>query len=96
MMNLTLFAANIGQFWNIETALICIVIGLAIAGVIMFVKRSQLKSVRHERTACNYVRSGSFRLVTQKDIFLFANTTRIPRQQGGGSPAARGRGGRRR
>ncbi|MCL2376946.1 MAG: hypothetical protein FWC76_06050 [Defluviitaleaceae bacterium] len=97
MMNLTFFAAGIGAFWNVETAIVCVIIGLAIAGAIMFVKRSKLKSVRRERTACNYVRSGSFRLVAQKDTFLYANTTRTPRSQGSSAPMARRSvGGRRR
>jgi len=78
---------TIGYFWSIPTALACLLIGLALAGTIMWVKRSSLKSVRFQRAACDYVRKGSFHLTSKSDNFLFANTTRIPRQQsspGGG------------
>ena len=95
MTNLIFATAGTGLYWNPGTAFACLIIGIAIAAAIMLVKRSKLKSVRHERTACNYVRSGSFRLISQKDIFLYANTIRTPRTQNT-APAARGGGRRRR
>ena len=82
MINLTFFTAiYIGSFWNLYTALAALGIGLGIATVVMLVKRSKLKSVRFERTACNYVRENSFKLVIRQDNFLFSNVTRIPRAQ---------------
>jgi hypothetical protein len=56
----------------------CIVLALIISGIIMFIVRSKLKSVRAERTACNYTRSGSFRTTNSADTFLFRNITKIP------------------
>jgi len=81
-----MFLHSLGFYWSIETALIGLAVGLVIAAIIMFVIRSKLKSVRSQRTACNYVRDNSFRLTNQRDIFLFRNITRTPRQTntGGG------------
>ncbi|MCL1863265.1 MAG: hypothetical protein FWF78_06850 [Defluviitaleaceae bacterium] len=59
----------------------CVVLGLIISGAIMLFVRSKLKSVRAERTACNYTRSGSFRTTASHDRFLFNRITRIPRAQ---------------
>ncbi|MCL1844562.1 MAG: hypothetical protein FWF77_01515 [Defluviitaleaceae bacterium] len=60
---------------------ICLAIGAAISGAIMMVVRSKLKSVKAERTACNYTRGGSFRETNRKDTFLYNNIVRIPRPQ---------------
>jgi hypothetical protein len=53
-------------------------IGAGISAGIMFFVRSKLKSVRFERTACNYTRSGSFKTTTRHDNFLFNTITKIP------------------
>ena len=73
----------------------CIVLALIISGAIMYFIRSKLKSVRSERTACNYTRGGSFRTTASHDRFLFNRVTRVPRAQNNNSGGAR-RGGRRR
>jgi hypothetical protein len=67
--------------WTLPAAAICLAIALVIAAIIMVMVRSKLKSVRMERSACNYERS--FRLTSQKDTFLFRNVSKIPipRQQ---------------
>ncbi|MCL2200119.1 MAG: hypothetical protein FWB80_14495 [Defluviitaleaceae bacterium] len=70
----------------------CIILALIISGAIMFFVRSKLKSVRSERTACNYTRGGSFRTTASHDRFLFNRITRIPRAQNNNS----GGGGKRR
>ena len=78
---MSLFIAGAAGFWSIPAAVACIFIGAAIAGVIMWTKWRKLKSVRFERSACNYVREGSFRITGQKDMFLFSNVSRTPRAQ---------------
>ena len=80
--------------WSPAGIIGAIVVALAIAAAIMFFIRSKLKSVRHERTACNYVRPGSFKLTGRRDDFLFANTVRTPRAQN--NTSAGGGGARRR
>jgi len=57
---------------------ICVAIAAAISGCIMLFVRSKLKSVRAERTACNYTRDGSFKQTAQSDRFLFSTITKIP------------------
>lgn len=56
--------------------LIALVAGLVVAAVVVAVLFAQLKSVGTEREAWEYVRSGSFHLTRQRDIFLYRNITR--------------------
>jgi len=72
---------------------VCILIAAALAGIIMAVVRSKLKSVRTERSACNYTRSGSFHTSNAQDIFLFSRVTKVPKPQNNSNNS---RGGRRR
>lgn len=65
----------------IVTFLICLAIASAISAVIMLVVRSKLKSVRAERTACNYARGGSFKLTNRSDNYLYNRIIKTPRQQ---------------
>lgn len=81
MISLTIPAISIGAFWNVPTALVAVAVALIMAGLIMWVKRSSLKSVFSQRAACDYTRAGSFKLKIRRDDFLYANTTRTPRQQ---------------
>jgi uncharacterized membrane protein len=67
----------------------CLAIGAIISGITMMIVRSKLKSVRAERTACNYTRSGSFKSTNQRDTFLFRRITKVP------LPRNNNRGGRR-
>ena len=60
---------------------VAIVIGMIIAFIIVFGMRNSMKSVRQQRTACNYVRANSLRITRSKDIFLFRNIRRVPRAQ---------------
>jgi len=66
-------------YFELNLALISLVVGLILSGAIMLFVRSKLKSVRAERSACNYTRAGSFRTTKQQDIFLFRNVIRTPR-----------------
>ena len=66
--------------------MISLFIGLVISLIIMMVKKNSLKSVKIEQTACNYVRSGSFRLAQSNDNFLYSNVNRTQRQQRNTTP----------
>jgi len=87
MINLIVITGNfhIGLHWNPITVLIGLFVALMLAGLIMWIKRSSLKSVHFQRAACDYTRQGSFKLTQKRDDFLFANTTRVPRQQNNSS-----------
>ena len=63
------------------TFLISFAIALLITTIVMLSIRSKLKSVRMERSACNYERSGSFDITKRADTFLYRNVVRIPRPQ---------------
>ncbi len=73
--------------------LIAVVIGAVISLIIVFSMKSKLKSVRPQKTASNYVRSGSFVLTRDLDLYLYRTITRTrradtnsgSRSSGGGS-----------
>ncbi len=69
--------------------LISVIAGLAVAVLVLVLLFSQLKSVRAKSEAWEYVRSGSFHVTRQRDIFLYRNVTRRRVQQDNG-PGGRG------
>ncbi|MCL2048491.1 MAG: hypothetical protein FWG87_07160 [Defluviitaleaceae bacterium] len=58
---------------------VCLLVGAAVAGAIMLLIRRKLKTVRAEKTACSYTRSGSFKVTGQSDRYLFNHVSRIPK-----------------
>lgn len=82
--------------------LIAAVIGLVVTIGVMVSLKKQLKSVEKQKTANNFVRRGSFKLVTSQDLFLYKNVTKTRRQSsssgggrsGGGGSRGGSRGGR--
>jgi flagellar basal body-associated protein FliL len=72
--------------------IICTVIAFIIALVWVLALKSAHKTSKPQRAACNYVIKDSFRLNTQKDLFLYRRVTKIPRPQANNAS----RGGRRR
>ena len=59
--------------------LICIIIGIVVAFIVTGIMKAQLKSVRRQRSAANYVVDGSFGLTNRMDIFLYRNVVRRER-----------------
>ena len=51
-------------------------IGLAVAFVITAMMKSQLKSVRFQSEAANYVKKDSMKVTQSKDLFLYRNVDR--------------------
>lgn len=81
-----------------KTILICAVIGIVVGLITVLVMRSQLKTVRTQGYAGNYVVDGSLNLTNSRDIYLYRNVTRRERPQsnsssGGGSRSHGGGGG---
>ena len=62
-----------------QLLLISILIGVAIGFLVVGVMKSQLKSVRSQDSASNYLTEGSLNLTCSTDRFLYQNTTRTPR-----------------
>ena len=80
--------------------LIAVVAGAIVSLIIVFSMKSKLRSVRPQKTASNYVRTGSFMLTKDLDLYLYRTVTRTRRAQnnssgssGGGSRGG-GRGGK--
>lgn len=53
-----------------------VLIGIVIAVVIMLGHKSKLKSVKMQHAAANYIKQGSFRLTTSREIYLYKRVER--------------------
>lgn len=62
-----------------SSILVAVVIGLVAAGVTTGIMYSQLKNVKHQTRAENYVVSGSMNVTAARDLFLYQHTTRVAR-----------------
>ena len=73
-----------------------LVIGLAAAAIALLVMRSAMNTKKPQRNAAGYMNPGSYRLHTQRDIFLYSNVSKTRRQENtsGGSSIHRSSGGR--
>lgn len=60
---------------------ICIVIGLVGAFLIVGSMKVQLKTVRKQTAAANYVKKGSMQLATQQDLFLYSKVDRVKKPE---------------
>lgn len=63
-----------------KTLAIALLIGLVIGLIVAFSLKSQLKSVRMQRRAHDYVRPGSMRLTKQMDLYLYRTVRRTRRE----------------
>ena len=77
--------------------LVSVGIGVVVALIALLVMRSQLKSVRRQNRAGNYVRSGSMNLRVRQDLYLYRTVTRRKRETSNSSSrpsgSSRSRGG---
>lgn len=76
-----------GDFpWG-SSILFAVVAGLVVAVIVIICLKGQLKSVRREDSAANYVRPGSLQLTGSGDIFLYHTVSRRekPQQSSGSS-----------
>lgn len=66
---------------------IAIGLGALLALIPLGSMKSKLKTVRPKVAAANYVRDGSFRLVTDRDVYLYRNVSRTarPKNESSGS-----------
>ena len=80
-----------------KTIAICMGVGMLIGGIAVGIMASQMKSVRMQHGAGDYVRPGSMHLTHSRDIFLYSHVHRTPRPKsnssGGGSRGGGSRGG---
>lgn len=64
---------------------IALVMGIVIAFIAVFIMKSQLKSVRFQPAANNYIRSGSMNVTLQRDIYLYSTVSRTPKPKNNSS-----------
>ena len=57
--------------------LISLLIGIAVALVIVLLMKRSMSTVRKQRNAGDYVKKNSFRLVESRDIYLYSTVTRV-------------------
>ncbi len=62
-------------------------VGVIIAFIAVLVMKGQLKTVRYQSEAQNYLRNGSFNVTERRDIFLYSTVSRRakPKDNGGSS-----------
>lgn len=62
-------------------------IGVVIAFIVLLIMKGQLKSVRHQSAAQNYLRQGSLNVTEKRDIFLYSTVSKRakPKDNGGSS-----------
>lgn len=65
--------------------IICLVIGFVIAFIVTLVLKGQLKSVRSQAKADNYLKKGSLTVSVSRDLFLYRNVTRTEKPKNNGS-----------
>lgn len=64
---------------------IAIVIGFAIAKIIVGQMKSKLKTVRSQAAANNYIKNGSMNITESRDLFLYHTVTRTAKPKNTGS-----------
>ena len=63
------------------TILICLGVGLLVGLITVLIMKGQLRSVRSQSAAGDYMVPGSFRLTQRHDLFLYRTVTRMERPQ---------------
>ncbi len=67
---------------NLATALI---IGAVVGLIVALVLKGQLKSVRKQNQANTYIKTGSMRVTTETDLFLYREVSRTKKESSGSS-----------
>lgn len=73
---------------------IALLIGSAIAGIVLLIMRSKMNTARQQSGAGSYMVSGSYDLYRCQDFFLYSQTTRTLKQQNHSSSTHRSSSGR--
>lgn len=72
---------------------IALAIGIVVGLIVAFVLKGQLKSVRMQERAHNYVKSGSMNIRVSNDLFLYKKVTRTKKESNDSSGSSRSSGG---
>ena len=77
----------------LENIAIALVIGFVIALIVVGILAAQLKSVRRQTAAREYMKPGSLNVTEQRDLYLYTTVTKVPRPKSNGSSGGGGGGG---
>ena len=80
------FPFNVGK--NLVVALM---IGVVAGVIVAFVLKKQLKSVRQQKQANVYIKSGSMQIATSRDLFLYREVSRTKKQSSSSSGSSSSR-----
>lgn len=90
-----------GFHWSWEKFLIALVMGIITAGVTLLIMVRQMNTARKQQSADSYMKSGSYALNQQSDLFLYSQVRKVRRSEntssghhGGGSSVHRSSNGR--
>lgn len=64
---------------DVQLLVISILIGVVVAFLVVGAMKAQLKSVRQQSGAANYVIGESLNLTVSRDMFLYKRVSRTPR-----------------
>ncbi len=67
--------------------------GIALAFIVVFIMKSQLKSVRYQPAANNYLKANSLNITESRDIFLYSTVVRTEKPKSNSSSGGGGGGG---
>lgn len=68
--------------------------GLLVAGIVLLILRSKMKTAKAQHGARSYINDSSYDLFRCHDIYLYSHTTKVRKQQNTGSSGGGSRGGR--
>lgn len=67
------------------TLLISLVVGFVVALIAVLIMKSQLKTVRRQSAAADYMKAGSMRVTQSRDVFLYRNVSKVKKAENNSS-----------
>ena len=68
-----------------ETFVVCLIIGAVVGLITVLILKAQLKTVRRQERAHEYVKPGSMQVSVYRDIFLYREVKRVKKESNSGS-----------
>ncbi len=68
-----------------KNLVIALIIGVAAGAIVAFILKKQLKSVRQQKQANVYIKSGSLQITASRDLFLYREVSRVQKQSSNSS-----------
>lgn len=75
--------------FSLINILVALAIGLVAAGITTSVMQAGMKTANPQRSAQSYLKTGTYNLGTQRDIFLYSRTTRVRKPEPSSSGGSR-------